>query len=120
MPTYNPERTERVVKLTQRGLTSPEIARMLGVSSRTVQRHRKLAGISQPLPPPFSEDEYRRAQELFEDGASLHEIANTLGRSNTPLLRLFPNYNKWDRQQCAEAGKWGREMARLERKIGKQ
>lgn len=110
-----PERTERVVELTRQGLSTPVIAELLGVSDRTVCRHRVRAGIAQPGQVPLSEDERRRALSLLEDGASLSEVARTLGRSITPMRRHFSAY-KWTKQQSAEFSAVGRAMAELERK----
>ena len=114
-----PEATERVAELTRQGLSAPVIAEMLGVSTRTVQRARQRAGVSQPASNPFSDDEKRRAQAMLDDGASMGEVARTLGRSRTPLLRCFGEYPRWTPAQIAEAAALGRAMARLERKAAK-
>ena len=113
------ERTRRVAEFTRQGLSAPAIANILGVSTRSVQRARQRGGVSQGAPVPFSEDEERLAQALLDDGASMGEVARTLGRSRTPLLRRFRDYVRWTPAQAAEAAAMGRAMARFERKAGR-
>ena len=113
------EITARVAELTRQRLSAPIIAEILGVSTRTVQRARKRAGVSQPAMKLFSDDEKRRAQALLDDGAPIAEAARTLGRSHTTLARCFREHPRWTPAQISEAAAWGRAMARIERKVAR-
>lgn len=108
------ERRAQIVNLTALEFTAAEIAARLGITPRTVTRARRAAGIAQQKPPPMSDDEKRAAQRLLDDGASYHDVANTLGRAADTIKRNLPGYT-WDRGRCAEAAALGRVMARLER-----
>lgn len=94
------EESAQVVTLTKLGYSAERIGLMLGVSERTVQRHRDAHGITRPHPQPLSEDEKRCALALFEDGASAAEVARTIGRSSAAVRRRFGR--AWTRQQVSE------------------
>jgi DNA-binding CsgD family transcriptional regulator len=108
------ERRGQVAMLTRQGFTAPDIAQRLGITVRSVQRHRLAAGVRQPRVPLLSAAEKQQAQELLSDGASCAEVARTLGRSHTAILRIFPEY-RFDKGRAAEAAALGRALARLER-----
>ncbi|OBJ24617.1 helix-turn-helix domain-containing protein [Mycobacterium sp. 1245801.1] len=107
-------RREQVIALTKQGRTAREIAEHLGISMRSVGRHRVAADVAQPMPRPLTGRELLRATELLGGGASYAEVARTLGRSDTTLRRQLPGY-KWDRRQAAEAAALARAMNRLEK-----
>jgi IS30 family transposase len=88
-----------VVEWTRRGLPVAEIARRLGVTERTVHRHRNAADCLVRSPwRPFSVSELALAEALFDDGASAKEVARTLGRSASGIARRFPD-RAWTRHQ---------------------
>lgn len=109
------QRRIQIVTLTKQGRTAREIADQLGVTPRTVVRHRKAAGISKPGPREFTARETLRAIELLDDGASYSEVARTLGRGYKAVRNNAPGYPLWDKQKAAETASLARTMRRLER-----
>ena len=105
-------RRERIAELTRQGCSAPLIAEILGITTRTVQRARKRAGISQPRPPFTSPEERARMGELIREGVSYKEVARTLGRNEMTIARHYPGF-AWTPQQVAEAGVLSRRMARI-------
>lgn len=96
------QRRREVVALTGRGFSAPHIAAVLGITERSVIRHRQRAGITQgQKAPPMTEHEIRRAAELLDDGCSYNETARTLGRDPKTLQRRFPGRG-WTPQQQYE------------------
>lgn len=93
-----------VVELTRAGLSAPQIAERLNVTTRTVQRHRVAAGIAQPLAPRLTPEQHEQARQLIDDGASYKEVARTIGCANTTVAKRFPGRG-WT---LAECGRWGR------------
>lgn len=100
MPTQEQTAARRaeVVRLTRLGRSAPEIAEIIGITPRTVQRHRQAAGISAGPAIPLSAHEKERALSLLQDGASYAEVGRTLGRSEDRLQVNFPGYG-WTREQ---------------------
>lgn len=82
----------QVVAATLAGESAGAIAERLGVTTRSVHRHRQAAGISQPPPVPLTPEELDLARRLLEDGACYNEVARTLGRSWKALHRKLPGY----------------------------
>lgn len=120
MPSYNDpdlfaQRREQIVALTRRGWTARQIANRLGISMRTVVRHRVAAGIGRPGPREFTARETLRAIELLDDGASYAEVARTLGRGQKAVMNNAPGYPLWDKRKAAEAASLARAMRHLER-----
>lgn len=96
------ERNEKIAEMTRAGLTTLEIAAWMQLSKRTVTRARRKVGASIRGPEiPMSADELRRAEIMFEDGCSASEVARTLGRSPSAILRKFPGRG-WTHVQCGE------------------
>lgn len=83
------ERRAMVAELTRDGFTLDQIAERLGVTHRTVSRDRLALGIAQPAVPSFTDDEYRRARALIDDGYSLMEVARTLHRDVNTICKRF-------------------------------
>src|SRR6516165_9652663 len=92
------ERRDRVAELTHQGLTAGTIAEILGITKRSVQRHRSERGVTQPPPIHMTDRELLRAKEMLEDGASCREVARTLGRTHRTILKRFPEC-KWTKSQ---------------------
>ena len=106
------ERRDRVAELTRQGLTAGTIAEILGITKRSVQRHRSERGVTQPPAVHMTDRELLRAKEMLEDGASCREVARTLGRTHCTILNRFPEY-KWTRSQAVQQSVLGRQMSRL-------
>lgn len=71
---------DKVVRMTLEGRSAPDIAAILGCTTRTVQRIRRKSGVARPAVAPMTEHEVARAEAMLADGASLSEVARTLGR----------------------------------------
>ncbi|QDH91840.1 helix-turn-helix DNA-binding domain protein [Mycobacterium phage Phrappuccino] len=96
------ERRRLVVAMTRDGHSIREIAEVLDLTPRSVQRHRHDAGITRPPNnDPLTAEECATARALLEDGASYREVARTLGRSAVTLRRRLPGYG-WDREQLLD------------------
>ena len=106
-------RRERVVALTQQNYTALQIAQILGITTRSVVRHRKAAGIAQTPPSYLTEAEIQQATAMLEDGASRREVARTLGRSESAIGNHFPNYG-WNQSQACTYGRMRRMLDQLE------
>ena len=106
------ERRDRVAELTRQGLTAGTIAEILGITKRSVQRHRKERGVTQPPAVHMTAEELLRAKEMLEDGASCREVARTLGRTHGTILKRFPEC-KWTKSQRLQQATLGRQMSRL-------
>lgn len=98
------ERDERVKELSAKSWSLRQISDELGVSTREVSRARVRLGIQQELPPPLTASEIAQAEALIDEGASLSEVARTVGRTATTWARQFPG-SAWSRQQ---SGAWAR------------
>lgn len=83
-------RTAYVAARTRAGWSAARIAAELGCSERTVQRHRRTAGVAQLAPRPLTVDQWRRASELLDDGAPYTEAAATVGCCTKVLSDRFP------------------------------
>lgn len=79
----------RVVSLTERNYTTRQIATILGCTDRTVIRARVKAGIAQVPAPRLTDDQRALADNLITDGASLAEVARTIGCSYSTIYRHF-------------------------------
>lgn len=108
-------RRRQVVALTRQGRTAREIANAIGITPRSVVRHRAAAGISKPGPREFTARETLRAIELLEDGASYAEVARTLGRGPKAVMNNAPGYPLGDKRKAAEAASLARALRRIER-----
>lgn len=93
---------QRVITLTQKGNTAPQIAEILNCTIRTVQRHRQSAGLTTNYHfRCFTPEEDERALAMLADGASYAEVGRTLGRRYQGIARRFPGYS-WTREQTIE------------------
>lgn len=106
-----PELTQRVVELTTQEMPTPMIAGMLGVSERTVTRHRRRAGICPRPLSRFTPDEIRVAESLLDDGASYGEVARTLGRDKSVVRQRFIGRSSWPK---GSGGQLSRMFAALD------
>lgn len=92
------ERRERVRQLSLSGHTAPQIAAELGITRFSVIRHRKALGIARTPAPRLTADQESRASALIEDGASIAEVARTIGCSHWAVKQRFPDA-AWSHQQ---------------------
>lgn len=88
------ERDADVAELLDRGLNAAEIAKIVGITERTVQRSKKRMGLARELPPPLTEAERLFALSMLDDGASYGEVARTLGRSLSCISERFRGLSK--------------------------
>ena len=93
-------RYDTIIILTRQGYSAEHIARLLGITTRSVVRNRRKAGIAQPPAPYLSDAELATAQTLLEDGASYGEVGRTLGRSQSAIANRLPGY-AWNRDQSS-------------------
>lgn len=104
-------RREQVRRLTREGKSAPEIAAILGVSARTVARHRVATGCAKGRPgDPMTPDEISRARQLLADGCSRKEVARTLGRDPKTINRHFPGCG-WSKSESGRYAVFMRRMA---------
>lgn len=98
-----PEVEDRIVALTKQGVSSANIAEMVGVHIRTVQRVREKRGVSRPWTGAhlLTEDDKRIVAALLDDGASIAEAARTIGFSQTTLHKHFPG-RAWTHVQSGQ------------------
>ena len=94
-------RRATVTQLTLAGCSATEISARIGATTRSVQRHRKAAGISRPPSQPMSQDEIDTARAMLVDGASYSEVSRTLRRAIDTLQRHLPGYG-WNQAMAAE------------------
>lgn len=105
-------------QLQQDGLSTRATAARLGVTERTVQRHRAIHGYSTPSPATANRvtPEWREwANQLAADGASQVEIARTTGVTHQTVHRHLPDA-KWDQKTV---GTHAAAIRRLNHQIGK-
>jgi DNA-binding CsgD family transcriptional regulator len=96
-------RWDRVVELTFRGVSAAEIAHQLGITERTVFRIRRQRMVARCTPLRFTDDEIASAEQMLADGASIAEVARSLGRSPNTVNKRFRGRG-WSKVQCAEFG----------------
>lgn len=104
--------TDRVIALTRAGRNIPDIAATLGITRRTVSRHRKKAGIAGPPNTPLTDQQLALAKHLLDDGAPATEAARTIGCAPRTIGRKFPNHGPRG-QDLARANCAIREANRL-------
>lgn len=96
------QRAQRVYELTLSGLSSEEIACILGVTVRTVVRHRRRTGCSQvDKAKPLTAEEHQIIVAILDDGGSVTEAARTIGRNQSTVHRHYSD-RSWTRQQQSE------------------
>lgn len=98
---HDDETRQRVVALTRMGFSAADIAIATGMCTRTVSRIRVACGVSRTPTVPFTRDEMQTAMAMLDDGASIAEVARTLGRSKSGVGRAFPG-RQWSRAQVNE------------------
>lgn len=109
MPRWDEEaakcRKERVREMTLfKGSSSAEIAQVLGVSERTVNRDRSELGIGRSVTGLVPYDVRQRAREMLQDGVSYTETARTLKVSHRWLTTNYPGYG-WTQREGSLMGR---------------
>lgn len=95
-------RRQQVAELTRKGRTAAQIGAVLGISDRSVVRHRRVAGcLVTEYHTPLTAAEIAEAERLLDEGCSYAETARTLGRGARTLREHFPGRG-WDRQTMNE------------------
>jgi predicted transcriptional regulator len=91
-----------VVRLTKAKKTAAEIAEHLGVSTRSIERAREAAKLSQSKNLPPFEERLAIAQRIYEDGGTLWhaETQARIGRDH--LRKLFPEWEPWSKSQAGQ------------------
>lgn len=87
-----------VASLHADGLTDREIAHELAANADYIARLRKRMGLPRNYRPGLTADEAARASALLADGASLKDVAETLGRHRQTIAAHFPGRG-WTRQE---------------------
>lgn len=94
-------RRQRIVELTQLGWSAAEIAHECKTTARTVERTRVKMGVAQPPPRRLTADEVARIEAMLADGASITDVARSVGRSIDYLQRRFRGRG-WTRSQAGQ------------------
>lgn len=88
-------RRAQIAALTRAGHTAKEIALIVGVTPRSVERIRGRCGVALPPATPMTEDEIRAAAAMLDDGASYGEVSRTIGRSVMAIRKHLPGRSQW-------------------------
>lgn len=96
-------RAERVAALTRGGRSATDIAFILGISARTVEKYRQRLGISRSecRRERTSDDVLRLAHRLLMDGASYKEVGRTVGVHPCTIAKHLPGY-AWSSAQITQ------------------
>lgn len=106
--------TGQIVQLTTAGYSAQMIARKLNISPRTVQRHRKQAGLADPRDlRPYTPAELEQIERLLEDGCSYSEVARTVGRKTKTIAERFKGMSSWTPRDGGNLRCWQRRMIRI-------
>jgi DNA-binding NarL/FixJ family response regulator len=95
------QRWRRIVELTLRGVPAHLIAEQLGISERSVFRIRRQRLGPRAPRRDFTDDEIAYVEAMLTDGASIAEIARTIGRCPATVNKRWP-HRGWDKTACAE------------------
>lgn len=109
---------ERFLQLQREGCSAAVIADRLGVTPRTVQRHRVRLGVAQTTTykGPVTEEWKAKAKAMVDDGCSISEVARTLGSTHDTVKRHFPHAG-WD---ASKVGEYARMMRTLKKALRQQ
>lgn len=109
------ERAERVAALTREQRSATDIAWILGVSVRTVERYRHRLGLSRSecRRERLSEDVLLRAKYLLLDGASYKEVGRTVGAHPGTVAKYLPGFG-WSPSEIGRHGRAVQEFNALD------
>lgn len=107
-------RAERVAALTRAGHSAADIAFILGMSRRTVERTRARLGIrlGGQCKPRISDQVLAVAEQMLIDGASVKETARSLGVSYSSIHKWLPGY-AWTPTQIGQHAVMVQRMSRM-------
>lgn len=94
-------RRERIADMTARGVPTKEIAEILGIHERTVQRNREHGGVKHKPERRFTPEEIEWVEIMLADGCSYTEIGRTLGRHSKVIRNRWPGFG-WTCDQGIE------------------
>jgi transposase-like protein/transcriptional regulator with XRE-family HTH domain len=99
------ENYAEVIRLSKLNYSRQRIARITGVSIRTVERYRAMENLSKPAKPSPTEEQLAEMKRWLDDGASYAETGRTVGYSGTAVQRYFPGHgmSAQERGQMANA-----------------
>jgi IS30 family transposase len=101
---------ERLTILVSEGRSIVQIAEAMGVTTRTISRHKRAIGLSQPKPPSRPLEEWApTAAQLFAEGYSQLSVAELTGVCDQTVSRHFPGHG-WTKHQI---GHYAAEVRRL-------
>lgn len=103
-------RWARVMELSRRGVRVSDIAHQVGISVTHVHRIRAKFRDKKPRRM-FTEAEIAVVESMIEDGASLNEVARTVGRDHSVIVRRWKGCG-WDKVSSAEFGALRLKMSR--------
>lgn len=87
------DRESKVKRLWEEGMSTTEIASVVGIAPRTAQRIKERLKLTKPGHNiPLTEEELARAKALLDEGCSYKEVERTIGRSNITLRKHLPGY----------------------------
>lgn len=112
------DRIETVARYTARGWSASNIAKVMGVTERTVTRIRAKAGVTQPgcARPRWTPERRAFFESLLDDGWSFQEIARTHGADASALSRHFPGRG-WTPAQNVEIREAKRRLEALPNRL---
>jgi len=84
-------RREKIALLHAQGRTTADIAEVIGITERSVQRHLNALGFHRPVWV-WTEESLLLAEYLLADQCPYAEVARTLGCPKGTLRRRFPGY----------------------------
>lgn len=80
--------------MTRQNFSIRQISEELGITRRSVERHRAALGITNPPAVPYGAEEHARILEMLEDGVSIPEIGRTVGRSRHSLWKRYKGLSR--------------------------
>lgn len=104
---------ERFEELNRQNHSTTELAGILGVTPRTIQRWRRDLGTSRPQPPfsmmPATPERLAEAKALLDDGAPIREVERSLHMSRGTVKRHFPGVG-WSQSEGAQFARFCQRM----------
>lgn len=101
-----------VADLTCEGLSARQIAGLLDISERQVVRIRVMTGCAAGPPKHLSIDQIRTAERLIADGASIAEVARTIGIGEKSAQYRFAGRG-WTVEQTGEFNRLRHEFGSI-------
>ena len=108
-------REQRTIELTRLGVSAKEIAEILGITRRSVQRIRQRTRITQcgPAELKMTPEIKTLAHNLLADGASKTDVARTIGVNPTAIYRHFRHIPSWTQTQINEWREMNNQLKQL-------